>query len=80
MCLNLYKSFSGAVIQSLHSDVDLLLCDVGEIPMFREVLSYQSISVLVSATFPRSIGVSEKEVGSEFLADGFMACEFSAIV
>jgi hypothetical protein len=36
----------------LHSSVDLLLCDGGEIPIFREVLPDESIGIFVGEVAP----------------------------
>jgi len=44
------KSLSGSVVQSLQCRIYLLLCNGGEVPVFRGVLPYQSIRFFVSAS------------------------------
>jgi len=43
-------SFSGLVIQSFHRRIDFLLCDGGEVPVFREVLPDESVGVFIRAS------------------------------
>ena len=45
-----------------------------------DVLPDQTVGVFIKAPLPGVIGVSAEPLGSQFVGDLFMVCEFSAIV
>ncbi len=68
------------MIKSFHGEADLLRLDGIEAAFLGEVLAHQPIGVLVGATLPGSIGMSEVEVGVELAGDGLVVGEFLAVV
>lgn len=59
---------------------DLPAFDVGEVAILGEVLTHESVGVLVETPFPGAIGMREEEVGIERLGNGFVSGEFGAVV
>ena len=74
------EAFSGAVIQSMHGEFDVLLGDFQEGHFLWEELADQAIHVLVGPALPGGIGVSKVEVGSEFAGNALVLCELPAVV
>lgn len=74
------EAFSGAMVESVHGEGDLLRGDGIEAQFFREELSDEAVHVLVGATLPGGIGMGEEEVGIEYLGDSLMASELLAVV
>lgn len=74
------EAFSGSVVEVVHSDKDFLFCDEIEVHFLREELADEAVHVLVGAPLPRGVGMSEEEVGTEFLGNPLVLDEFSAVV
>lgn len=74
------EAFSGSVVEAVHSEGDVLGRDGVEAHLFREELADQAVHVLISPTLPGGIGMSEEEVGIEFLGDALMLGELLAVV
>ena len=56
------------------------MCEGVEIGALGQVLTDESIGVLVEPTLPGMVGVSEAALGVESLGDGLMAGELLAVV
>ena len=56
------------------------MCEGVEIGALGQVLTNESIGVLVESAFPRVIGVDEAALGVESLGDKLMAGELLAVV
>ena len=63
------EAFSGSVVEAVHSEGDVLGRDGVEAHLFREELADQAVHILISPALPGGIGMSEEEVGIEFLGD-----------
>jgi hypothetical protein len=74
------EAFSRSVIEAVHSEGDVLGSDGVETHFLREELADKAVHVLVGATLPRGIGMSEEEVGIKFVGNSFVLGELLAIV
>jgi len=74
------EAFSGSVVETVHSEGDVLGHDGVETHFLREELADQAVHVLVGATLPGGIGMSEEEVGIKFLGNSFVLSELLAII
>ena len=72
--------FSLVMIQIAHNFNQICICDRGEITALRNVLSDQTIHVLVCTSFPSRIGVCKKEMDLQIVSDLFVLSKFLAIV
>ena len=68
------------MIQTVHNQSHIHIADGSEIILLRNVLSDQTIHVLVRTSFPGSIRMSEKEIRLQFLGDPFVFSKFLAII
>ena len=66
--------------ESIHGILHLLLADLSQRHSFRKVLTKQPVAVLVQAPRPRVVGVCEVDIRPQCRRQGFMTCEFFAVV
>ena len=57
------QTLSGPVVERIHRIIDLDLSDTCQAHLLGEVLSQQSIVVLIESSLPRAIGVGEVHLG-----------------
>ena len=74
------EAFSGAVIEAVHSEGDLVRSDGVEAHFLREELANQAVHILVRTALPGSIGMSEEEGCIEFFGDTLMLGKLLAVV
>ena len=68
------------MIEFIHGLFNLTLDDGRQIPIFREVLPYESIGILIQSTFPRGIRMREIDASLKATGHTLMVGKFTAIV
>ena len=63
------EAFSGAVIEAVGDESDVLVGDVVESHLLGEELADEPVHVFISATLPGCVRMREVEIGSQFLGD-----------
>ena len=74
------KRFSWLVVQSLHDEGYLLPADLPKVHPFGEVLSDQTVRVLVQSAFPRVVRLCEITLAIENFIDQFVCRKFPPVV
>ena len=74
------KRFPRTVIEFIHDLFDFLLGDGCQIPVFREVLSDETVGILVQSTLPGSIRMRKADPGIKVGRHAFMVGELATIV
>ena len=74
------RRFSRTLIVFVHGLFDFLLSDGCQIPVFREVLSDETVGVLVQSTLPGGIMVREVAPGIKAGRHAFLVGELTIIV
>ncbi len=68
------------MIEAVHGKGDVLCGDGIEAHFLWEELADEAVHILVGASLPRGVGMSEEETGIEFLGDSPVLGELLAIV
>ena len=68
------------MIQAVHHELELVIRDVSQIGIFREILADQAVDVFIEPALPSVIGIRKIDLGLEFSGDSFMSGELPAIV
>ncbi len=63
------EAFSGAVIEAVGDESDVLVGDVVESHLLGEELADEPVHVFIGATLPGCVRMREVEIGSQFLGD-----------
>ena len=74
------EAFSGSVIQTVHSEGDIVFRDGVEAHLLGKELPDQTIHVFVGAALPGRIGMGKEKVSVELFGNPFMLGELFAIV
>ena len=74
------QGFSRSVVESMRGASNLPAFDVGEVAVLGEVLTHESVGVLVETPFPGAIGMREEEVGVQGGGNGFVVRELRTVV
>ena len=68
------------MIKFIHGLFNFIFCNGRQVPVFREVLPYESIGILIQATFPRGIRMREIDARLKFAGHALVVGKFPAIV
>jgi len=68
------------MIELRFDPLDLLVGNLTQIGAFRQVPTYQSVNLLVGASFPGVIGMAEVAFGGDGIGNRFMKHMFGAVV
>jgi hypothetical protein len=74
------KGLTRTVIKAVIDPLDIILGQSGKVSFFREVLTDETVSVLVGASLPGRIRVGKEEIGIELLGDPLVANELEAVI
>ena len=74
------QTFSWTMVQPILDPSNLRSNQCGQIPILGQILSDQSVSVLIGAALPRCIRIGEVESAIEHCADSLMIGKFLAVV
>jgi len=74
------EALSGAIVEAVHGESDVHFGNVIETHLLGEELAGQAVHVLVCATLPGGIRMSEEEVGMKLLDDSLVLRELFPIV
>ena len=74
------EAFSGAVIEAVGDESDVLVGDVVESHLLGEELADEPVHVFISATLPGCVRMREVEIGSQFLGDTLVLRELLTVV
>ena len=74
------EGFAGAVVQGRGDGVQVVLCVSAEVGAFGEILTEETVGVLVGATLPWCLGVAEVDVQVGVFSELIMLGHLGALV
>ena len=80
MWCSVAEAFSGAVVEAMHGQFDIVCGDEFESHLLREELANQTVHVLVGTALPRGIRMGKVEVRIERGGDALMLGELTPVV